>query len=100
MYNVIFVPIIIITVYWILNIYKFIVKGKEKYTRLIPILSAPLGGGLGILIYFAAPAFLPTDNVIMAFMIGSASGLAATGTNQIFKQLTKLDFDENDKNSN
>lgn len=97
MYDIIFVPIIIITVYWIFNLYKFIVKNKDKYVRLIPILSAPLGGALGLLIYFAAPSFLPTDNVVMAFMIGGASGLAATGTNQIFKQLTKLDIDETDK---
>lgn len=97
MYDMFFVPIIIMTVYWLLNVYKFIVKSKEKYTRVIPILSAPLGGGLGILMYYAAPSFLPAENVIIAFMIGATSGLAATGTNQIFKQMTKLDVQDVDK---
>ncbi len=97
MYDSLFVPIIIITVYWIFEIYKVITKSRDKYLRLIPILSAPLGGGLGILLYLIAPSFLPADNVVIAFMIGGASGLAATGTNQIFKQLSKSTLENNKK---
>lgn len=99
MYDIIFVPIIVITVYWIFDIYKFITNYKEKFLRLIPVLAAPLGGGLGILLYFIAPYLLPVDNIFMAFMIGSASGLASTGTNQIFKQFSKNSIDRKNKNN-
>lgn len=83
------VPLIVVTVYWIMNIYKQIVRKKEKYMRLIPVLSAPLGAVIGLIIFFTAPEAMPTDNAVIAFIIGGASGLAATGTNQIFKQLSK-----------
>jgi hypothetical protein len=94
MFDIVFVPLIIVTVYWIMNLYKYIVKHKEKYVRLIPVLAAPLGAILGVTLFFAAPELMPAKNVVMAFMIGGASGLAATGTDQIFKQMSKTDFDE------
>ena len=66
--------------------------------RLIPMWAALLGVVLGIVAFYAVPAIIPADNVLVAILVGGASGLAATGTNQIYKQLTKdKDDPGNDK---
>ena len=82
------VPVIVAIVYGALALYKYLVKA-EKWIRLIPVWAVLLGVILGIIAFYAVPAIMPADNVFVAILIGGASGLAATGTNQIFKQLTK-----------
>ena len=47
-----------------------------------------LGIFSGIICYYFIPSIIPTENVIVAIIIGGASGLSATGTNQVIKQLT------------
>ncbi len=89
MIEIISVPIIVTAVYWIMNLYKYITKSKEKYIKLIPVIAAILGATLGLISFFISPDIIPADNFIMALLIGGASGLAATGTNQIFKQIKK-----------
>ena len=92
--NVSSVPAIATIVYWTINLIKYAVDGKESFKRLIPILSAALGGAIGIIAYYAIPGVVPADNVLIALIVGGASGLSATGTNQIFKQLSKEDKSE------
>ena len=89
MIEIISVPIIVTAVYWIMNLYKYITKRKEKYIKLIPVISAISGAVFGLTSFFISPEIIPADNFIMALLIGGASGLAATGTNQIFKQIKK-----------
>ena len=90
--NVVSVPAIATIVYWTVNLIKYAVDGRENFKRLIPIISATLGGVIGIVAYYAIPGVVPADNVLIALIVGGASGLSATGTNQIFKQLsTKSD---------
>ena len=55
----------------------------------IPLISCGLGVALGIIAFFIAPEIMPTDNVIVASVLGGASGLTATGFNQIIKQIEK-----------
>ena len=95
MIEIISVPIIVTAVYWIMNLYKYITKSKEKYIRLIPVISAILGAVFGVIAFYAAPEIIPANNVLLALLIGGSSGLAATGTHQVFKQLHK---DKEDKN--
>ena len=92
--NVVSVPAIATIVYWVINLIKYAVDGKENFKRLIPILSAALGGAIGIIAYYVIPGVVPADNVLIALIVGGASGLSATGTNQIFKQLSKEDKSE------
>ena len=82
------VPVIVAIVYAALALYKHFVK-DEKWVRLIPLWAALLGVVLGIVAFYAVPAIIPADNVLVAILVGGASGLAATGTNQIYKQLSK-----------
>ena len=85
------VPAIATIVYWVMNIIKYAVQDNEKFKRFIPLISAALGAVLGVV---ALPSIIPASNVCIAILIGGASGLTATGTNQIIKQLGKKDEDD------
>lgn len=83
------VPAIAGVVYWVIEVIKYTVNGSEKFKRFIPLTSAILGTLFGVICFYLVPTIVPSDNVVLAIVIGAASGLSATGTNQIFKQLTK-----------
>lgn len=91
--QIVSVPVIVGIVYLVLFIYKHVVSlemvNSEKWTKVIPIIAAVLGIILGIIAFYCLPETIPADNVLMAILIGGASGLAATGVNQITKQLSK-----------
>ena len=88
------VPAIATIVYWVINIIKYSVQENEKSKRFIPLISAALGAVLGVVAFYALPSIIPADNVCVAILVGGASGLTATGTNQIIKQLTKKDDED------
>ena len=52
----------------------------------IPVLLSVCGGILGVVAMFVMPNYPATD-VITAIAVGVMSGLASTGSNQIYKQL-------------
>lgn len=52
----------------------------------LPIICGVLGGVLGVVGYFIMPDY-PAADFLTAIAIGIVSGLAATGANQIGKQL-------------
>ena len=56
--------------------------------ELIPVGCGCVGAALGVVGLFVMPDF-PAGDVINALAVGIVSGLAATGVNQIYKQLTK-----------
>lgn len=85
------VPVIVTVVYGLLTLYKHCIT-SEKLTKIIPLLAVLLGTVLGIVFFYASPELIPAKNVVFAALIGGVSGLAATGTNQIFKQLTKANI--------
>lgn len=60
---------------------------NETLDRFIPTICGVVGGILGIATFLTIPNFIPGDNWIIALATGIVSGLAATGANQIFKQL-------------
>lgn len=88
------VPAIATIVYWVINIIKYSVQENEKFKRFIPLISAALGAVLGVVAFYALPSIIPADNVCVAILVGGASSLTATGTNQIIKQLTKKDDED------
>jgi len=90
--NIICVPAIVSLVFSIMEIYKKIAsktKHEENLLRLIPIVSAAIGVVGGIVCFFAFPAIIVATDAVTAALIGGASGLSATGCNQVFKQLQK-----------
>lgn len=56
--------------------------------ELIPVIVGACGGALGVAGLYLIPEF-PASDILNAIAIGIASGLASTGANQIYKQLTK-----------
>lgn len=94
--NLISVPAIATVVYCIINALKYAFKNNETFLRLVPILSLTLGTICGVIAFYTVPSIIPAENVIVAIVIGGASGLTATGCNQIFKQLSKGSKVEND----
>ena len=92
------VPVIVAAVFTCLQLLKIAVSGSEKVLKFFPLIAAGLGVALGITAYLATPEIIPAGNVFVAILIGGASGLAATGTNQIVKQLSKFKKDGEDGN--
>ena len=89
--NLISVPAIAAVVYLVINIIKHAVGENEKFKRCIPLIATALGIVCGIICFYALPRIIPAPNIVVAIVIGGASGLTATGTNQIIKQLGKKD---------
>ena len=97
-YEIITIPAIVAVVYAIMAIYKRTVSGQATiWTNLIPMWGALLGAILGCIVFCASPELIPADNVLLAIIIGMASGLSATGVNQVGKQLKQLDVKVKDK---
>ena len=82
------IPAIAAIVYTIIDIVKTAVGGTEQFKRFIPLISCALGAIIGTITYFCVPGVMETQNVLVAIVLGAASGLSATGTNQAVKQLT------------
>lgn len=54
----------------------------------IPVICGVVGAPLGVLAWRVVPDF-PASDYLTAIAVGIVSGLAATGVNQVFKQLKK-----------
>jgi hypothetical protein len=93
------VPAIAAVVYWVINLIKYTVGENEKFKRFIPLIATALGVVFGVVCYYAIPSIIPAQNVLVAIVVGAASGLTATGTNQIIKQLSKSGDDDGHKNN-
>lgn len=66
-----------------------IVKATNLDNKFIPISCGVVGGILGILAIHIMPDF-PAQDYITAVAVGIVSGLAATGIDQVAKQLTEI----------
>ena len=87
--NLISVPAIATAVYLIIEVLKKAFNNNERFLRFIPLISLSIGALAGVICFFFIPSIIPATNVVVAIIIGAASGLTATGTNQIFKQFNK-----------
>ena len=64
-----------------------IIKATGLDNKWIPVICGVAGGALGVVGMLIMPEFAATD-YITAVAVGIVSGLAATGANQIVKQLS------------
>lgn len=89
MLEIVSVPVIIGIVYFVMEVYKALVKNAPAvWTNLIPVWAAILGLGLGVIAYFFVPTIMPADDILTAILIGLASGLGAVGIHQVGKQIS------------
>lgn len=63
------------------------VKATPLDNKFLPVIAGIAGGILGVVSMFIMPEYPATD-YITAVAVGIVSGLAATGINQVYKQLT------------
>ena len=64
------------------------IKATSLDNKWLPVISGVLGGILGVVGMFVMADF-PANDIVNAIAVGIVSGLAATGVNQIYKQLSK-----------
>lgn len=65
-----------------------VVKATGLDNKWIPIICGVCGAALGIVGMYIMPDF-PSSDYLTSAAVGIVSGLAATGANQVYKQLTK-----------
>lgn len=80
------IPALVVICYLAAEGLKHIKDGAFK--TYLPVICGILGGILGIVCFAVYPDFILASNVFEAIAIGIVSGLAATGINQVFKQLS------------
>lgn len=66
-----------------------IVKASKIKDKWIPIICGLAGGVIGIIALLIGMPDFPAHDPINAIWVGIASGLAATGVNQLIKQTKK-----------
>jgi len=98
--NQVLVPAIVLVVYLIAEFLKMYVVKTDEQKKVLPILCGAIGAVIGVLLYFFYPAGLGGMDFSAAIINGAFSGFAATGCNQIYKQLKKyFDTTGGDDNS-
>ena len=63
------------------------VKATNLDNKWLPVICGVLGGILGVVGLYWIPED-PAQDIITAIAVGIMSGLAATGVNQVYKQLS------------
>lgn len=65
------------------------VKATNINNKWIPVICGGVGVALGIIALAIGMPDFPATDYLTAAAVGAASGLAATGADQVFKQLKK-----------
>ena len=63
------------------------VEATNLDNKWLPVICGVLGGILGVVGLYWIPEY-PAQDIITAIAVGIMSGLAATGVNQVYKQLS------------
>lgn len=63
------------------------IKATALDNKWLPVICGVLGGALGVVALKVMPEY-PASDLLTAIAVGIASGLSATGANQVLKQLT------------
>lgn len=69
------------------------VKATALDNKWLPVICGVLGGILGVVALYFMPGY-PAEDPLTAIAVGIVSGLAATGVNQVYKQLAKANDGE------
>lgn len=65
-----------------------VAKATALNNKWLPVICGVLGGILGLVALYTGLPNFPATDPLTAISVGIISGLAATGVNQIYKQLT------------
>lgn len=81
------VPTLTALVYAVITAIKEISANDERIKKYIPLIALAVGMIIAGIAHVYEPEFLNATDMVSALITGAASGLAATGSNQIVKQL-------------
>lgn len=73
-----------------------IVRTTPLDNKWIPAICGVCGIGLGIAAYLIGVPDFPASDILTAMAVGGVSGLAATGINQLVKQLVYTKIEDED----
>lgn len=79
------IPVIVVICYVVIAA----IKETKIDRKWFPLISCALGALLAAGMFYVLPEFIGASSFAAAVISGAVSGLAATGTNQVFKQLMK-----------
>lgn len=65
-----------------------VAKATALNNKWLPVICGALGGALGLVALYTGLPNFPATDPLTAISVGIISGLAATGVNQVYKQLT------------
>lgn len=65
------------------------VKATSLDNKWLPVICGAVGAVLGVICLVLKVPDFPAEDYVTAIAVGVVSGLAATGANQIYKQLSK-----------
>jgi len=85
--EVLSMPAIAALCYGFIEILKRTIKNDIKLKNVYPLISALLGSTLGMFAYLAEPDVMVTDSALSSALAGLASGLSATGGNEILQRM-------------
>ena len=83
------IPIVVLT-YFIVEFIKRKLLKNDKQRSFLPAIAACTGALLSMSIFIFIPSISTSVNLFNAFASGAISGSAATGSNQLYKQITKF----------
>ena len=83
-------PFIIFSVYIVTQILKTYVFKSDEQRKGLPIIAGIIGGMIGIILFIFMPETTNFSDIINAATDGMASGFAAVGCNQVYKQFKKF----------
>ena len=81
------IPAIAALCYGFIELLKRISNHSTHLKKIYPLISASLGIILGVISFIVDPSFTVADSVLGAALCGMASGLSATGGNEILQHL-------------
>lgn len=91
-------PFIILTVYILTELLKTFVLKADTQRKGLPIIAAIMGGFIAIMLYIFMPETTNFSDIINAATDGMASGFAAVGCNQVYKQFKRFQTVEEEDN--
>lgn len=84
--SIISIPTIVVISYLITEVFKLFLKNHKKY---LPVIAGCSGAIIALIMYLITPSLLNNVDVFTALALGIVSGLSATGSNQVLKQLLR-----------
>lgn len=85
MLNYTVIPVIVVICYIAITA----IKSTNIPSKWYPLISCAIGMLIGVALFYIMPEFIGATSLAVAVVSGGVSGLAATGSNQVLKQLLK-----------